>query len=52
MNTRYDVGVEMRSGDWQYGNILGDYSLNKVMDIYSIIKDKSITRNVRDLLSS
>ena len=39
MNTRYDVCVEMRSGDWQYGNMLGDYSLNKVLKMcdYSVL---------------
>lgn len=39
MNTRYDVCVEMRSDDWQYGNMLGDYSLNKVLKMcdYSVL---------------
>ena len=39
MNTRYDVCAEMRSDKWQYGNILGDYSLNKILKMcdYSVL---------------
>ncbi len=45
MNTRYDVCIKMRSGNWHYGNILGDYSLNKILKMcdYSVVNMASGT---------